>query len=106
MTISESGEALQIEAGVPGFDVNDLEVNVEGQRLTISGKKETSEEKKNGTSVYKEQRSNEILRVVNLPSAVDTAKATAGLKNGVLRLTLTKGIKGKVGTTKVEVKSV
>ncbi len=106
LNISESAEALQIEAEVPGFDVKDLEVNVEAQHLTISGKKQTTEENKKGRTVYKEQCSNEILRVVDLPTEVDTAKATATLKNGVLALTLTKGTKTKVGQTKVEVKAV
>ena len=71
---------LQVEAEVPGFDAKDLEVSVEPERLTISGKKETTEESKKGNTVYKEQCSNEILRVVDLPAEVETAKAAATLE--------------------------
>ena len=104
--ISESGDSLQVEAEVPGFEAKDLEVSVEPQRLTISGKKETAEESKKGKTVYKEQCSNEILRVLDLPAEVEAAKATAALKNGVLALALPKTARAKAATTKVEVKFV
>jgi len=102
--ISEAGNSLQVEAEVPGFDAKDLEVSVEPERLTISGKKETTEENKKGNTVYKEQCSNEILRVVDLPAEVETAKVAAKLKNGVLSLSLPKAARPKAGATKIEVK--
>jgi HSP20 family protein len=105
VNISETADALQVEAEVPGFDAKDLEVSVESGRLTISGKKERREESKKGKTIYKEQCSNEILRVVDLPAEVDAAKATATLKNGVLALALPKAARAKTTSTKVEVKA-
>ncbi|HWF39635.1 MAG TPA: Hsp20/alpha crystallin family protein [Candidatus Acidoferrales bacterium] len=105
VNISETADALQIEADVPGFGAKDLEVSVEPGRLTIGGKKETREENKKGKTIYKEECSNEILRVVDLPAEVDAAKATATLKNGVLSLALPKAARAKATTTKVEVKA-
>jgi HSP20 family protein len=105
LKVSEAGDSLQVEAEVPGFDANDFEVSVEPQRLTISGKKQTTEESKTGNTVYKDQCSNEILRVVDLPAEVETAKVAATLKNGVLSLTLPKAARPKAGAAKVEVKS-
>jgi HSP20 family protein len=102
--ISESGDAVEVEAETPGFSAKDLEVSVEPQRLTISGKKESTEECKKGKTVYKEQCSNEILRVIDLPAEVETAMSTATLKDGVLALTLPKAAQPKPTTTKVEVK--
>jgi len=60
--ISESGDAVEVQAEVPGFSPKELEVSVEPGRITISGKKESTEERKKGTTVYKEYCSNEILR--------------------------------------------
>jgi HSP20 family protein len=105
VTISETDDALHVDAEVPGFDAKDLEVSVEPERLTISGKKQTTEETKAGKTIYKEQCSNEILRVVDLPTEIDTAKVTASLKNGVLALAMPKTAKAKATTTKVEVKA-
>lgn len=105
VNISETADALEVEAEVPGFEAKDLNVSIEPERLTISGKKETKEESKKGETIYKERCSNEILRVVDLPAEVDTGKVNATLKNGVLNLALPKAARPKASTTKVEVKS-
>ena len=65
---------------MPDFEAEDLQINVEPRRLTISGKKETKEEQKKGKAVYQEQCSNEILRVIDLPAEVVASKASATLK--------------------------
>jgi len=62
--------------------------------VTISGKRETSKEKK-GKSVYSETGCDQILHVVHLPAEVETDKVTATLKNGVLALTMPKVAKSR-----------
>jgi HSP20 family molecular chaperone IbpA len=88
--ISQTDDAISIKAEVPGFTEKDLQITMEPERLTISGRRETSKKEKRGETVYSETCSNEVFRVVNLPAEVDTDKATATLKNGVLELTLPK----------------
>ncbi len=103
VSISESDEALSVEAEVPGFGAKELEVSLEPRRLTISGRKEIGkEEKKKGKTIYKEQCSSELLRVIDLPAEVNPAKTTATLKNGVLELDMPKTAQAR--TTRVEVK--
>ena len=51
--MSESDDAFAAEAEVPGFGDRDLQINLELRRLTISGKKETTEEQKKGKAIYK-----------------------------------------------------
>jgi len=102
--VSESGDTVELRAEVPGFTPKELEVSVEAKHVTISGKRESNEERKEGKTVYKETCSNEILRVVDLPAEVDAARATATLKNGVLNLTAPKAVQAR-GTTKVEIKA-
>jgi HSP20 family protein len=65
-------------------------VNVEPNRLTITGKRESKEEKKKGDAVYTEACSDEIFRSVQLPADVNTGKVTATLKNGILEVQLPK----------------
>jgi len=103
--ISEADNVVRVQAEVPGFATKDLEVSVERHRLTITGKKESVEESKKGKTVYKEQCSNEILRVVDVPAEIDAAKATATLKDGILSLSLPKAVQVKEQVQKVEVKA-
>jgi HSP20 family protein len=88
--MTEADGSLAVRAEVPGFTANELEVSVEPNRLTISGKREAKEEHKEKKSVYRESCSNQILRLIDLPQRVDAAKATATLKDGVLELKMPK----------------
>jgi HSP20 family protein len=90
LRIKETNDALTVEAETPEFSAKELEVSLEPWRLTISGKKEAKEEQKKGETIYQEQRTNELLRVIDLPAEVDSAKATATLKNRLLEIKLPK----------------
>jgi HSP20 family protein len=93
--IQESDDALSVQAEVPGFSADDLEVSLEPRRLTITGKKTTRENRKEGTTVYHERCSNEMMRVIDLPSEVNTTNASATLSNGILKLTMPKVAQAK-----------
>lgn len=103
VNVAEAEGTVTVQAEVPGFEVKDLEVTLEPERLIISGKRETKEETKKGKTVYNEQCSNEIFRAIALPAEVDASKATATLKNGVLELQAPKS--AKATTSRVEVKT-
>ena len=88
--IRESDEAITIDAEVPGFGANELQLSLEPRRLTISGKKQSSTEEKRGKVLYSERCSSELLRSVELPVEVNASRATATLNNGILELTAPK----------------
>jgi HSP20 family protein len=90
MDVTEAGGQLRVRAEVPGFTEKDLEISVEANRLTISGKRETREEKKEGKKIFSELSSDRIFRVLELPAEVDAERVTATLKNGVLELEMPK----------------
>ena len=90
LRIKEKEASLTIEAETPGFSAKDLEVSLDPWRLTISGKKDTKEEQKKGQTTYQEQSTNELLRVIDLPSEIDSTRAIATLKNGLLEIKLPK----------------
>jgi HSP20 family protein len=95
LDIAESDDALTVHAEVPGFSAKELEVGVEPHRLTISGKRETSEERTSKKTIYTEQCLNQIFRAIDLPAEVDTLKVTATLKDGVLELSMPKAAKAQ-----------
>lgn len=87
--IRESDDAITINAEVPGFSANELQLSLEPRRLTIVGKRQSSSENK-GNVLYSERCSSELLRSVELPVEVNASRATATVKNGVLELTAPK----------------
>jgi len=101
--VTESGDALEVKAEVPGFTEKELEINVEPRRLVITGKRESKKEEKKGKTLYSESCANQIMRVIDLPADVEAEKATATLKNGVLELNLPKSAKAR--TVRIEPKA-
>lgn len=105
INISESDTALHVQAEVPGFEPNEIEISLEPARLTISGKKQASQEQQQkGKVVYKELCSSELLRVIDLPAEVDPEKTKATLKNGILELEMPKSTQSQA--KRVEVKGI
>jgi HSP20 family protein len=90
VNIAETPEIFEIRAEVPGFNEKEIQIYVGPQRLTIAGKREKSQRETTAKTVYSETCSDELYRVVELPSAVDSQKATASLKDGILSLTIPK----------------
>ena len=103
VNVAEADGTVTVNAEVPGFEVKDLEVTLEPQRLIISGKRETKEETQKGKTVYKEQCSDQIFRAVSLPAEVDASKATATLKNGVLELQVPKSARAAAKSVEVKI---
>ena len=90
LSISESPEGFTIRAEVPGFTGNEVQINIEGRRLTISGKRERREEREGEHSIYSEFCSDQLLRVVDLLADVNAEEAKASLKDGILEIQVPK----------------
>ena len=96
VSIDETDEGLKVQAEVPGFKAEELEVSVQPHRLTITGARKTGkEEKKKGKTVYSERSTERIMRVVELPVEVNTEAVSAVLKDGVLEFTMQKAAPAK-----------
>lgn len=95
LEIAETDEALNVRAEVSGFSAKELNIQVEGNRLTIAGKHESKEEGTKGKTIYSERCAKEILRYVDLPLSVDASKVNAQLMNGILNIELPKAQQAK-----------
>jgi len=95
LELSESDQNYRIRAEVPGFSAGELDVRVEPQRVTITGKHEAAEERQVMKRIYSEWSSNRILRTIELPAEVNAEKAKATLKDGILELELLKATPAK-----------
>jgi HSP20 family protein len=102
--VSESDEEVSVKAQVPGLKREDIEVELLDGSLSIKGEaKEEKEEKKK--SYYRREFSyGQFARRISLPSGVDTRKASAELKNGVLNVRIPKTEEAKKQSVKLEIK--
>lgn len=86
----EDGENLYAEAEVPGLSMNDIEVLVVDNELTIKGRRQAAEERKDVVYHRQERGALEFSRVLSLPCPVNPDRVQATLKDGVLRITMPK----------------
>ena len=84
--VNEDGQFVSAE--IPGVRVDDIEVNVEGDTLTITGERSSDEVPENAYYHRKERGFGKFSRTVQLPYAVDAGKVEASFKNGVLNIVL------------------
>jgi len=88
--VKETKDAFVFKADVPGIKEQDLEVDVAGNRLTISGKREEEREDKNETFYTYERSYGSFCRAFTLPGHADTSHVKAEIKNGELTVVVPK----------------
>jgi HSP20 family protein len=88
--VKESKESFIFTADVAGVKEQDLEVTATGNRLTISGKRETEKEEKDDTYYACERTYGTFSRSFTLPEQADTAHIKAELKQGELTVVVPK----------------
>lgn len=88
--VSETKDAYVFKADVPGVKQEDLEIAMTGNRVQISGKRDTEQETKTDTVYTYERQSGSFTRSFTLPEGVDVDLAKSELKEGVLTLTIPK----------------
>lgn len=81
-------DSLIVRAEVPGVAREDIELTIDGNRLTIRGTKRTEEKKEDERYHMTERTHGEFERTFSLPSDIDGANAHADFKNGVLEIRL------------------
>lgn len=90
LDVYEKDGALKVEASLPGFKKDEIDVQVHDGILSIKAQKSTEHvEGEQGGKYYRRERSwGAVSRRVALPGIVKDAPVEAELKNGVLTLTI------------------
>lgn len=102
VNISQDDQNLYVEVEVPGLTMENLEVEVIENTLTIKGSCEQVDEE-NRTYHRQERSKEEFTRSFNLNTEVVPENIEAVLKNGVLTITLPK--RPEVQPKRIEVKT-
>lgn len=86
--ISATDEALLVRAEVPGMNLEDFQISVSGDTLTLQGSRLTGGELEGGWYHRRERESGGFSRAVRLPAEVDGDRAEATYLAGVLTISL------------------
>lgn len=97
--ITDDGDCYTLHADLPGFRKEDISIDLEDNRLTISAETKSETEDKGDNFVRRERRYGSFSRSFDV-SDIRTADITAAYENGVLRLTLPKKEQAAVETAK------
>ena len=101
--IAETDKDIEITAELPGLEEKDLQVNVADDVLTIKGEKKAEKEEKDKNYHRIERSYGSFCRSLQLPAGVNPDGIKATLKNGVLKVTMTKP--AAVQPKKIEVRA-
>jgi HSP20 family protein len=88
--VKETKDAYLFKADLPGVKESDLDITITGDRITISGKRETEQHEDSDRFYAYERSFGSFSRAFTLPEGVDAANCAADLKDGVLHLRVPK----------------
>lgn len=102
LVVKEDGDKIIVEAELPGISPQDLDINVHGNTLTLSG--ERKPDTVDGASYHRRERKWGCFRkAITLPDEVNPEAVHAECKNGVLKIVLPKA--EQVKPKKIAIKS-
>lgn len=97
INVRQDEKHIYLEAHVPGFTQESIDIDVADDMVTISGtaQEEKKEEDKDGGYLRREYQHQSFSRSIGLPVPVQSDKAEAKLNHGVLLVTLPKQVEEK-----------
>jgi HSP20 family protein len=98
----EGKEGFTVQVELPGLTPKDVQVEIDGNLLTIRGEKKWEDEKKERQYHRIERRYGSFIRQITLPESADIGKANAVHKDGLLTITFPKKDEAKKKTIPVK----
>lgn len=105
LDMSETKDSLLVKMDIPAMEPKDINIDVSGDVLTVSGERKQEEKKEGENYLVNERRYGSFRRSFRLPSWANTQKVDAQYRNGLLELTIGKKEESKPRSVQVKVKS-
>ena len=102
--IDKDGKRFQCQISLPGVEPKDVNIQVQGNTLSISGERSSSRETKESDYLHREITYGSFQRLIDLPEGVDADKVTAEYRNGMIEITAP--VSSAALPRKIEVKSL
>lgn len=90
VNVYDSGEALHVTAELPGMIMEDIDVSVTGDVITLKGRRVVQEETQDSGYYRRERPTGVFSRSLQLPERVTGEGAEAKYTNGVLSIRIPK----------------
>jgi len=87
VSVNTTPQKVEVSFSAPGIDPKALDVSIEKNVLSVSGKREIQLDAK-ATRSHQERYSGEFRRVLSLPEDVDSEHVDASYVDGVLRISV------------------
>lgn len=101
--VIDTGDAYKLDAELPGFKKEDINIDVENDCLTISVERKVENEDKRPNFVKRERVYGSFSRSFDV-SGIDVEKIEAAYNDGILTLTMPKKVEVKPASRKLEIK--
>ena len=85
--VDKEGRKYHARVAIPGIDPKDVQVNLEGNTLSIHAERKENVEKKEVDYLRREFSYGFLDRALTLPEGIEAEKITAEFNNGVLEIT-------------------
>lgn len=90
LDVHEEDNAYIVQASLPGYKPEEIQVNVVGDALTIRAERKGEAERMQSNYLVRERHSGMMQRSFSLPAQIDSGAVEADYEHGVLTLTLPK----------------
>ncbi len=101
--VAESDGEITVTAELPGVKLEEVDIAITDEVLTLKGKKKEEEEVKERNYHRIERSYGSFQRSIALPTGVQADKAKATYKDGILRITVPKVEEAKPKQIKIDV---
>lgn len=103
--VFERGNKLVVRADLPGMKKDEVKVEILDGSLTIAGERKQEHKEDNGGKYRTERSYGSFYRAIPLPEGVDTEKANATFRDGVLEIELDAPPSQRSRSRQVEIQS-
>lgn len=102
INLTEDTDNFYARAEIPGIAASDIDLQIVGKNLSISGERKIPSEGENVRYHRREREAGKFSRVIALPGDVNPEKINAKITNGVLTVTIAKSETAKPRQIKVQ----
>lgn len=95
LNVWSAAEGLVVDAEMPGVEIKDVEIAVDGDVLSLRGKVNAEASAAGETMLRRERPAGEFQRTLQLPFRANAGAVKAAFKNGILRISVPKSAEEK-----------
>ena len=90
VNITEDKGSYIVRAELPGIKTNELDLQINGRNLTISGERKIQFEGEDANYHRREREAGKFSRAIRLPGDIDSNSVEAKMVNGILTVVISK----------------